>query len=432
MASGISIPRAFQLSKNKKKKSPAKFKLIATNEPIEIRYKHSYQIDYIHSEIIRRLEAKVGVAELVEEVKKLGSTLQNKQTIIDYNSVLEDIKKLMEEIEYISSGRKLKDYLSMSERLIYEYSELPYYVEYISIDDDENVNSDMLSDEEIKRLNIIENYFEVAKKFAPINAIRDVQNEGNGCINCSYNLINVKISDDGLQECPRCGESTYAFSMTGYKGSKSTSGNRCYDVENTYRREMLQFLGEGKVHIPDDLYEKLEEYFISQRFRPSEEIKKLPLDIYGKRIGTSLVQLNEALKAIGYPSFYKHANKIGKHYWGWKLHDELLDQMSILMQDFRETQKHINSIDKCGRSSNVCSQSRLMYQLWYRDVVVAPTDFKLPGDEALRVSEFICKQLFAKAGFKFRPLFPEEDINLDKKGFLLIRKNNSEEKKNQE
>lgn len=424
MASGITIPLAFQLSrKNKKKQRPVKFKLVVTNEPIEIRYKHSYQIDYIHGEIIRRLEAKVGISELIEEIKILGVSLNIKHTIIDHHSILEKIQKIMREIEYINSGKKLSDYLEQSENIICQYSELPHYVEYISFEQDKSIESDMLSDEEIQRLNIIESYFDVAKKFAPINSIRDMQNEGNGCINCSYDLTNVKISDDGIQECPRCNESTYAFSMTGYKGAKNGTGKRCYDVENTYRRELLQFLGEGKVHIPDDLYIKLEEYFISQRFPPAEEIKKRPLDIYGKRLGTSLFQLNEALKAVGYPSFYKHANKIGKQYWGWKLHDELLDQISLLMQDFRETQKHINSIDKRGRSSNVCSQSRIMYQLWYRDAVVSPTDFKLPSEESLRVSEFICKQLFVKAGFKFKSMFPEEEINLDKKGFLLIRKN---------
>lgn len=425
MASGISIPLAFQMNRQKKKPRQAKFKIIPTNDPIEIRYKHSYQIDYIHSEIIRRLESKVGIPELIEEMKKLGNSLNEKHTIIDYNSILENIRRIMEEINYINSGKKLEDYLKQSDYLVYQYSELPHYVEYISFDNESNIESDMLSDEEIQRLNIIENYFDIAKKFAPINAIRDMQNEGNGCINCSYDLVNVKISDDGLQECPNCGESTYVFTMSGHKGTKSGSGTRCYDVENTYRRELLQFLGEGKVHVPDDLYIKLEEYFISQRFPPANEIKKRSLDVYGKRLGTSLTLLNEALKAIGYPSFYKHANKIGKQYWGWKLHDELLDQMSLLMQDFRDTQKHINSIDKCGRSSNVCSQSRIMYQLWYRDAIVAPSDFKLPGDDALRVSEFICKQLFNKAGFKFRPMFPEEEINLDKKGFLLIRKNNS-------
>lgn len=420
----VAVPSGFVNTKKTRKTQPlAKPKIRAevTNEPIEIRYKYACQIDYVHGEIIRRLEAKVGLTQLITDVKRLNASLGNTHTLLAHNSIIADIQNLLIEIQYISSGKKLREYVSEAEELVYRYAELPMYVEYIRFDADDEIALDKMTPEEMERLNIIEKYFRVAKKYVPLNVVRDLQNDTDCCIICNHSLINVKIDDDGMQQCPRCETETYVFSMSGHKGVKSTSSARCYDVVNTFKREYLQYIGEDKVHIGDDVYIELDNYMKNQGFPSAEEIRNRPLDAYGKRIGTSRALLDEALGEIGYPSLYKHVNSIGRKHWGWKLREDLLDKMPIIVQDFLNTQKYFPSIDKGKRTSNMCSQHRLLQHFRSRDIDVPISDFKLPGDEALEASEYMWKQMCQKANLKYVPLFPDHEIVLNHKGFITLQ-----------
>lgn len=421
----VFVPKVFINTRNTRKpiiiKKP-NIRVEMSNDPIDIRYKYACQIDYVHGEIIKRLEAKVGLLMLIAEVKRLNTLLTENHTVLTHNAIVADIQKALTEIHYINSGNKLRDYVRETEILIYEYAELPMYVEYIRFDEDENVfTTDKTTPQETDRLNIIEKYFRIAKKYAPVNAVRDLQNDTDCCIICNYSLINVKIDDDGLQKCPRCGSEAYVSSMAGHKGIRSMSSARCYDVGNTFKREYLQYIGEDKVHIGKDVYDELDKYFTNQGFPPSEEIRKRPLDAYGKRVGTSRALLDEALGKIGYPSLYKHVNSIGRTLWGWKLREDLLDRMHVIVQDFFNTQKYFPVIDKGKRTSNMCSQHRLLQHYRSRDIDVPISDFKLPGDEALEASEYMWKQMCQKAGLKYVPLFPEHELVMDRKGFITLQ-----------
>lgn len=422
---GVFVPRGFVNTRNTRKPAVIKkpnIRVEMSNEPIDIRYKYACQIDYVHGEIIKRLEAKVGLTALINEVKQLNATLSNSHTLLIHNAILADIQKILIEINYINSGNKLKDYVRETDHLIYQYAELPMYVEYIRFDDDDNLfGADKTTPQETERLNIIEKYFRIAKKYAPVNAVRDLQNDTDCCIICNHSLINVKIDDDGLQKCPRCSSEAYVSTMAGHKGIRSTSSARCYDVVNTFKREYLQYIGEDKVHIGKDVYEELDKYLINQGFPPAEEIRKRPLDVYGKRVGTSRVLLDDALGKIGYPSLYKHVNSIGRALWGWKLRDDLLDKMPLIVQDFLNTQKYFPVIDKGKRTSNMCSQHRLLQHYRSRGIDVPISDFKLPGDEALEASEYMWKQMCQRAGLLYVPLFPEHELVMDRKGFITLQ-----------
>lgn len=393
-----------------------------SNDPIDIRYKYACRIDYVHGEIIKRLEAKVGLNDLITEAKRLNTMLTGNHTLLTHNTILSELNKTLTEIQYINSGNKLRDYVNDAENLVYEYVKLPMYVEYIQFDDDDNqFEGNKGSPQEIERLNIIEKYFRVAKKYAPVNVVRDLQNNKDCCITCNYSLINVKIDDDGLQKCPRCGSETYVSSLAGHKGIRATSSARCYDVVNTFKREYLQYIGEDKVHIGNDVYVELDRYFANQGFPCKEEIRKRPLDAYGKRLGTSRALLDEALGHIGFPSLYKHANSIGREYWDWKLRDDLLDKMPLIVQDFLNTQKFYPVIDKGNRTSNMCSQHRLLQHFRSRGIDVPVSDFKLPGDESLESGEYMWKQMCELAKLTYVPLFPQHELVLDQKGFLVLQ-----------
>lgn len=389
-----------------------------TNSLIEVRYNKTVAIDYIHMEIIKRLDSKVGLEELRSERMSLERSLNVIHTLTSERNIRDRIAEIDRGIEFIDSGSKLDEYLSLTEEIILEFIELPPLIQFITVEDD---TFNQLTEDDIIRMSIIDRFFEIAKSYAPIKVIRENVINKDCCINCNFSLINVHISEEGQQECPRCNNIICVFSMAGHKGIKSGGGNRCYDVTNTYKREILQFIGESRVDIPDDVYRKLRLYFRKKKFPEPEVIKTLPLDKYGKRKYTSLIILHDALKEIGYPSLYKHANKIGKEFWGWKLHTELKDMIPLLLEDFKYTQKFFPLIDKGSRTSNMCSQHRLLRQLMHRDVCVAITDFKLPNDEALLASERMWKQLCELSSIEYKPLFDNINTREIRKGFAIVK-----------
>jgi Zn ribbon nucleic-acid-binding protein len=411
MSTQLVVPRGFRMMMNGKKKCQyvkPDIKTLISSDPIEIRYTYTIAIDYVHGEVIRRLEGMVGLDKLIKEREKLSDKLKIVRTSITDRNVHGKISYIDKEIEYIRSGNKLRSYIEIAECIVMEYLDLPQYVHIVTDDEDTIIE---LDDVEIERLKIIHKFFDIAKKYVPINVIQENDVDINSCINCGFKIINVAIDDDGQQECPKCSNVICIFSLSGHKGIKSSSGNRTYNVENTYRREILYFIGIAKVHIPEDVFTKLCIHFRNKGFPEPEEIKSFSLDEYGKREGTTLDALLEALKEIGYPSLYKHANAIGRDFWGWKLHEELRDKIPQLLEGFRMTQRYFNTIDKRGRTSNICSQHRLLQELIRFGVKVCMTDFKLPNESALAFSEYLWKQLCEKAVVEYIPLYDDVIIS---------------------
>ena len=242
------------------------------------------------------------------------------------------------------------------------------------------------------------------------------------CIACGSDMTDVVVGEAGEQVCPNCITPRHAYNLSGHQGIKKNKEQRRYDVITTFIRELIQFQGLEKVFVDPEVYDKLDKYFTSIGLPSAEVIKTLPLDEYGKRQHTSLQTLLEGLKAIGYNTLYKNANIIGKNLWGWQLHD-LKDKISIIIDDFNLIQKQYPKIDRQGRSSNICSQHRLLQQLRLRGIVVSVDDFKLPGRGALEDSEDIWRKMIELTDFPYIPLFPNK-ISLGDECKIKVCSNN--------
>ncbi len=236
-------------------------------------------------------------------------------------------------------------------------------------------------------------------------------------------MTDVFTDESGEQVCPECQTPRYTFQLTGHKGVNMCTDPRRYDVITTFRRELLQFQGKEKVYVSDEVYEKLNQHFMSLGMPSADEIRRRPLDEFGKTLGTNLNALLEGLKETGHPSLYKHANKIGSKLWGWKLHD-LKDLTMAIVQDFIDIQKQFPHVEK-KRSSNICSQHRLLQQLRLRDVKVTLSDFKLPGLTALLESEEIYKKMVERTHHPYLPLFPEQETLTAGEGFLIVNRSSN-------
>lgn len=381
------------------------------DKPITIEYDKNYQIEFIHYEIIKRLENNIGVYEQEKKIEQLRLALGRINTIIEQKTILRQIKEIERDIDFTTSGDKLEAYLDESHDIVSEFISLGPYIETISFDRDEVEETEGapvdICNDDIERLNVIERYIKVAKKYAVINAIRITNTPTDKCINCGTDMSDIAVGEAGEQVCPECQTTRHAYNISGHQGIKKNTDPRRYDVALTFKRELIQFQGLEKVYIPNEVYQMLTDHLIDIGLPPPEVIKELPLDEYGKREGTSLKVLIEGLKAIGYNSLYKHANLIGKTLWGWKLHD-LKELTPLIMEDFNVIQKQFPRIDKDSRSSNICSQHRLLQQLRLRGVKVAVTDFKLPGAEALEASEEIWRRMIERTDYPYIPLFPEK------------------------
>jgi hypothetical protein len=416
----------------KMKSIPKLYKIVTNNSnssipfqsgTISVEYSYSFPIEELHEIIIYRIKSYSEIEIIEEELERLYERFENAKTIIEEKSISEAVEKFEEKIKTIENGDYLMQFLCETNPLIEEYLSMGYISENISFVSDkaEEKTEKVVNLGERKSYisDIVERYLEIISRYVEIDVTRKINTDVDECIGCGYNMSEVYIDEAGEQICTECRMVRYKYNMAGHKGIKSFTGSRMYDVQVTFRRELLQFQGKEKVHIPEEVYDLLDKRFQSIGMPPVAKIKMMKLNEYGKMPDTSLNLLDDGLQCIGYPSLYKHANKIGKKLWGWVLHD-LQELTPVIMKDFNEWQVHFPYVDKGGRTSNTCSQARLLQHLRHRDIHVSFDDFKLPGMSSLIANEQIFRQMCEKSGRTYKPMFPNHSVINKDHGITLV------------
>lgn len=407
------------------KRTKPKLEAIITDDIINVEYCLDYPIDRLHQIIIEKITHHVGMRSLVERRTVLEEKLRDYCTRIEQSKILREIGEIDNGIEGYRTNRTLCEYIEEAEPLVEEYLSLTQYVEEISfvldIAEEHGEKMANVTGQKARRVDIIQRYFKVAGKYAKMEIMRTIDTRMTICIICDFDFEgkDVPISETGEQVCPGCNSIRYAYCMAGHKGVKNASSNRGYDVLTTFKKEGVEFQGLGKPYIDPETFELLDKHFQSIGLPSSEEIKNLTPDEFGLMPGTSLDLLVEGLNAIGHPSLYKKANRIARDLWGWKLVD-FQDIWPVIILDFIELQGYYPHVDKKGRTSNICSQHRLLQHLRLRDINVHMKQFKLPGPEALLASEDIWKQMCIKAGREYKPLFGEREKVGDISGIVIV------------
>lgn len=353
------------------------------------RYSTDFNIVRVHDLIKLKLrkEKLEKVFELKECLNALHEKIQTPQTIIERVSCMENIQKIKDKIHTIGSGERLREYLEGSEGLVRRYKELGTTKRRVIFDDVEPEKAQELSDKDHDRLLIIDRYLEIARKYIPIDIIKDINNS-NFCKGCGANLEREPIDDDGCQRCNKCGAERYLMSINCMsKDTKriNTSLRNEYSDFGNFWKTLRRYQGLQPNRIPKDLYNALDVYF-AKRCRPSkEEIREMPLNDRGFRGDTDLKMLYEALSSTGYTDNYEDANLIGHIYWDWKLPD-VRHLESIIMSDYERTQKVLNKLPNKDRKSSLGTQYRLFKHLELRGHQCRKEDFKIA--EMLESLEF--------------------------------------------
>lgn len=341
-------------------------------------YHNDYNLLHIHEIIIRKLKEQYSkLDELKRELKANQDISKTPQTIIERKQTNKRIQILQKEIETISTGKRLKEYLAKSEPLIEKYRTIIPRTREIDFTASKAKKREILEKEEKdpryqEKMSIINKYLNYAQQFIDITVIHRQKNV-NQC-GCGYELDGVYIDNFGTQICPECGTERYIIGFNLYKSDTLASRND-YSDEDNFEKALMRYQGKQIDKTPDSLFKDLDNYFRSRGLPTSDIIKELPLDHRGKKEGTDLDMLYRALNDTGYSSYYEDAMLIGHLYWGWKLPD-VSHLETIVMEDYRKTQRVYNMLPK-ERSSSLGTQFRLFKHLQLRGHPCSYKDFKI-------------------------------------------------------
>lgn len=296
---------------------------------------------------------------------------------------------------------RYNNYINSAVHLLREYlplaSKQTKGIVTISAKKQEIENQSLIS----KRLQIVDSYIKIAAKYIKM----DVLWNGNiavTCPCCGADFASMQVDEDyGVHYCD-CGYTRECISkLTNYEDASRVSATTQdgYDDFETFERGVQRYEGTYPEKIPDNLYNKLDEYFRLKGFTSRSDILALPHNRRGRKKGTTVVLLCEALGEIGYTNYYNSYNIIGHNYWGWKL-PQLSPIRNAIYQDYEDTQKVYERIKTRDSSLNV--NIRIYLHLKAKDWDCEWDDFKvLTSRGSLEYHQQMWKIMCTETGLKY-------------------------------
>ena len=240
-----------------------------------------------------------------------------------------------------------------------------------------NTNEDYETSQ--KRINVIDEFIEIARDYVVMNVFKLIDVKGK-CFNCGYETSSD--DDDGLRYCSNCRISKYDIVMNQCSDSISTVD---YDDYGNFEKSLNRLQGLEKIKLPIDMFDKLDAHFRKARKPLGEEIRNRPLLPNGKKEGTSVDLLIDALKCIEYEKYYENFIYILHKYWVCRCPD-ISKYEDDIRRDYMITQKAYGHIDT-KRSSSLNLEFRKLKHLELLGIYPKIVDrefFRLPiGIKAL-------------------------------------------------
>lgn len=343
------------------------------------------------------------VDSLRVDLRKLDANIIMTKSSCSRTVLQVEREKLAEIIADWSDKEKIETYKIKSETFIATYRQLPQRI--TTVDIVENESRDYIpTQEDYDRIQVIVNFLEFSKQFVDLTYIcrgyHPIETIVK-CKCCQLVIDNVPVYND-VRTCPSCGLlNTYRVTddeIVSY--GDSTNKHRSYEDIANFRKTFKRFLGEIRPKVDlDVLRQDLDQYFEEKGMMVGEYVKSLDTTYDGKKEGTNVSQMIDALKATGYSSCYDDVNYIMYDYWGWNLPDAShLEE--IIMNDYQLTQNVWYGMSEAekGRKSSISTHYRLFKHLQIRGYNCSICDFKMPQSQSIQSYDRIWKIMVENCG----------------------------------
>lgn len=384
----FNIPKDIIKKKNKKKKTviPKDYFYLDKEEiPDKIIVYLSKDIDilqidktifYRYNKLKENLDKnKNYIVELKKEYDK--SRIESKK-----KDLLDKLEKETKYIYNIENDIILNRYLEISKMYIHSFKE------------------------GIRDLNLIKEYLEIANNYIMIDIIKKLDDNIN-CEGCGKELECFEENIEGFNVCPYCHcINNYIKPFKCVKDPEHYLLNTGDDDINNFIKVLSKFEGKNVSNIPEELYTKLDNYFLNKGMEVGSFYKELPCDEEGKKEGTSKKKMWTALETLGYNQYYDEISHITHIYWGWKLPDLSLYKNQII-KDYQLTQQIWQKIKKdYNRSASLGTSFRLLSHLKAVDYPCCKKeDFKIQDMvESLRLHDDAWRRMCEETGVKYCPI----------------------------
>ena len=347
-------------------------------------YTYDYNI-FLIDEILRKKfkqEKKNNLVILRDKLREENKRISEKQNMIERKTSRKKIDKYQQDIERYENNIDENTYEKKARPLLDAYEKigpLSTVISFTSIEKENNEEIPEDPDLQNYRHEIIFKYLECARKFIPINLVRELQNNNTCPCGVSYDEVEIFEDDFGSSVCPNCGIERIKIVRVPFfsDGSRYNNSRNSYEDRANFEKVLLRFQGKQITKPEKILYEKLDEYFISRGLSSSKEYHMMPLLSNGKKAGTSKELMFESLAAIKCSGYYDDINLICNIFFGWKLPD-ISHLENAIMKDYDMFQKVYESLDLEGRKSSLNSQWKLYILLRRRNYPCKAKDFKIP------------------------------------------------------
>lgn len=359
----------------------------------EEKNKNTLIIEYIDDYNILELDKKI--KEIIKEEQKNKEKLQselerrikldpNNLTYIEKHFNDKEIEKLKSEIKEIEEEKKYKKYLEETKEIIENYIKLKNKPINLKIGEEVPINNE--------RLEIIERYFDIAKKYIDIILKPEYKfKKGNYCNYCGSEIEKNKLEEDNF--CSNCSREILIIEDKIVNKREDFVENNESETIDNFLKAFIKFQGLQEDNINPELYNELDEYFKKLGKPTGEEIRKMSLDEKGKRGNTNRNILYKALSDLGRSEYYEDINLIAKNYWGWKL-PYLMHLQERIIDKYIKTQKVFYSLPReiRERNSSLGTQYRLWRHLQLEGYNFPKEDFKIAeNSDSLNLHERLWK-----------------------------------------
>lgn len=380
----VKIPNDI-FKKNKKKYQTIPQNIFAgTNDSVPDKI-HIYfydKIDIVKIDSVIRYKYKIlkkKIPELKEEILERQEKLKKKKTKSMIIFLQKEIKNLEDDIKDYTEDISINNYISESK----------FFLE----------NEETLTLEQKKK------YIFIADKYINIELLKKNKNSLN-CKICNYNLEDTIEEDENIYICPKCNCCNNFLTPINYTKDIDYGKTIDEDVIN-FSKVLDKFEGKNDIHLENNFFQKLDDYFVSKDMQKGIYYKDLSLDEEGKKEGTSKKLLFEALEHLNYSQYYDETNYITNVYWGWELPD-ISGIRDKIIKDYQNTQKVWNRIKyKYKRSASLGTQYRLFVHLNSNGYICKKEDFKIQDMvESLRIHNDAWSTMCKECGISFYNVEP--------------------------